>query len=92
MIPASHLSGGTFCLPSDSHNTNGDKAMNQESLTPRLLTVVEVAERLGVKPSTIRAWIMRREKLEFVKVGRCIRITERSVQKFIDDNTVTPRS
>jgi excisionase family DNA binding protein len=57
----------------------------------RLLTVDQAAELLGVKPSTIRAWILKREKLEVVKVGRLVRITERSIEKLIDDNTIPPR-
>lgn len=57
----------------------------------RLLTVAQAAECLGVKPATIRSWILRREKLEIVKVGRLVRITEKSIQKFIDENTIPPR-
>jgi len=57
----------------------------------RLLTVNETAERLGVKPSTIRSWILKHEKLEVVKVGRLVRITERSIEKLIDDNTIPPK-
>lgn len=56
-----------------------------------LLTVEQTAERLGVKASTVRSWILRREKLEVVKVGRLVRITERSIEKLIDDNTIPPR-
>jgi excisionase family DNA binding protein len=56
----------------------------------RLLSVSETASRLGVKSSTIRAWILRREKLEVVKIGRCVRITERSVNTFINNNLVPP--
>ena len=57
----------------------------------RLLTVDQAAECLGVRPATIRSWILRREKLEIVKVGRLVRITEKSIQKFIDENTIPPR-
>jgi len=57
----------------------------------RLLAVEQAAERLGVKPATIRSWILRREKLEVVKVGRLVRITERSLERFIDDNTIPPK-
>lgn len=57
----------------------------------RLLPVDQAAERLGVKPATIRSWILRREKLEVVKVGRLVRITERSIEQFIDDNTIPPK-
>ena len=65
--------------------------MKQTSTSRKLLTVDQAAECLGVKPATIRSWILRREKLEVVKVGRLVRITERSIQKLIDDNTIPPR-
>jgi excisionase family DNA binding protein len=78
-------------LVSNDHITDPGGHMTLSSSLPKLLTVAEAAERLGVKPSTIRAWILRREKLEIVKLGRCVRITERSVQKLIDDNTIPPK-
>ena len=56
----------------------------------RLLTVDQAADQLGVKPSTIRSWILRREKIEVVKVGRLVRVTETSIQKFIVNNTIPP--
>lgn len=66
-------------------------AMKESASRVRLLTVAEAAEQLGVKESTIRSWILKREKLEVVKVGRLVRITERSIQKLIDDNTIAPK-
>jgi excisionase family DNA binding protein len=59
--------------------------------SPKLLTVEQTAEHLGVKPATIRSWILKREKIEVVKVGRLIRIKESSVHKFIDKNTIALR-
>ncbi len=64
--------------------------MKQKEPVGRLLTVKEAAERLVVKPATIRSWILKRTKLEVVRIGRCVRITERSVQQLIDDNTTPP--
>lgn len=46
---------------------------------------------MGVKPATIRSWILRREKLEVVRIGRCVRITEESVDALITNNTFPPR-
>lgn len=57
----------------------------------KLLTVEQTAQRLGVKPATIRSWILRREKIEVVKVGRLVRIKESSIRRFIEENTVQPR-
>ena len=65
--------------------------MKEKEMRLRLLTVNQAAEQLGVKPSTIRSWILRREKLEVVKVGRLVRITERSIEKLIDENTIPPK-
>ena len=55
------------------------------------VTVSEAANRLGVKPATIRSWILRRIHLEVVKVGRCVRITERSIDDFIERHTTRPK-
>ena len=65
--------------------------MKPSATSSRLLTVDQAAECLGIKPATIRSWILKREKLEIVKVGRLVRITERSIQKFIDENTIPPK-
>jgi excisionase family DNA binding protein len=58
---------------------------------PRLLTVDQAAQLLSVKPSTVRAWILRKEKLEVVRLGRSVRITEVSVLALIEQNTFTPK-
>lgn len=65
--------------------------MKPNETSTRLLTIEQTAEHLGVKPATIRSWILKREKIEVVKVGRLIRIKESSVHKFIDMNTIPPR-
>ena len=65
--------------------------MNPNATSSKLLTVEQTAERLGVKPATIRSWILKREKIEIVKVGRLVRITESSIQRLIDENTIPPK-
>lgn len=56
-----------------------------------LLRVEEAAEFLNVKPSTIRAWLLRR-KLPCVKIGnRAVRIPQASLEKLINDNTIPSR-
>jgi excisionase family DNA binding protein len=67
------------------------KTMKPNEAKSRLLGVEQAAERLGVKPATIRSWILRRQKLEVVKVGRLVRITEKSIDEFINENTIPPR-
>jgi excisionase family DNA binding protein len=55
------------------------------------MTVKEAAEALAVKPSTVRAWIHRSEKLEVVKVGGPSGYLE-SLASFIRANTMMPIS
>jgi excisionase family DNA binding protein len=53
----------------------------------RLLSVKEASEALAVKPSTIRAWLLRR-KLPRVNCGRAVRIPADSITQFIERNTI----
>ncbi len=57
---------------------------------PRLLTVPEAAATLGLKTATIRAWIWMR-KIDYVKLGRSVRLTEQTVRQLIDEGTVPAR-
>jgi excisionase family DNA binding protein len=57
----------------------------------KLLLVAEAAERLGLKPATIRAKILRRE-ITYVKLGKSLRIPEAVVDKMIKDGTVAART
>jgi len=55
-----------------------------------LLTVVESAEALGVRPATVRAWLARR-KLPRVNCGRAVRIPAQAIAEFIERNTIPAR-
>jgi excisionase family DNA binding protein len=58
----------------------------------RLLSVDKAAERLGLKPATIRAWLLRRKNLPFVRCGRAIRIPAEAVERFVAENTIPARA
>jgi excisionase family DNA binding protein len=56
-----------------------------------LLRVEQAADFLNVKPSTIRAWLLKR-RLPKVKVGdRCVRIPRQALEELIAENTVPTR-
>ena len=59
-------------------------------MAPRLLNVEQAAELLGLKASTIRAWLLRR-KLPRVSCGRAVRIPSEAIEKFIRENTIEAR-
>jgi excisionase family DNA binding protein len=48
----------------------------------KLLTVVEAAEALRVKPATIRAWVLRR-KINSFRVGRAVRISAEEIERVL---------
>jgi excisionase family DNA binding protein len=55
----------------------------------RLLTVEAAAERLSTSPRFIRRLIAER-RIEFVKVGRHVRISESVLDAFIQSGVVKP--
>lgn len=56
-------------------------------MTNNLLTVQEFATLVGWKPSTVRQKIWRRE-LEYVKLGRSVRLKPETAQSLIERGTV----
>ena len=56
-----------------------------------LLTVEAAAERLSTSPRFIRRLIAER-RIEFVKVGRHVRVSEAALADFIDAGRVEPLS
>ncbi|MFI6347683.1 excisionase family DNA-binding protein [Streptomyces sp. NPDC050560] len=58
-------------------------------MSERLLSVPEVAERLGTTQRFPRRLIAER-RIVFVRVGRHVRIPETTLNDFITRNTVVP--
>lgn len=54
----------------------------------KLVRLSSAAEQLGVKPSTLRDWFLKRKHLDFVKAGRAVCVTEDSLERFIEANTI----
>ena len=52
-----------------------------------LLDVNEAAERLGIRPATVRQWIYTR-KIPVVRVGRCVRVPAEAITRLIESNTM----
>jgi excisionase family DNA binding protein len=55
-----------------------------------LLTIAEAASLLRLKPSTMRAWILRR-RLPYCKVGRLVRLRRADVEALIAASVVPAR-
>ena len=53
----------------------------------RLRSLQEAAERLGLSVKCLRGWVWQR-KIEFVKVGRAVRISDQTIEEVINRGTV----
>ncbi len=61
----------------------------------RLLTVKEVAERLGTWETSGERFprrLIAERRIAFVKVGRHVRIPEAALADYVASNTIQPRS
>ena len=62
--------------------------MNTEQVLPRIddrvLSDIEVAERLGVSPFTVRAWRHKGQGPRFMKMGRAVRYRSEDVSALVD--------
>ena len=58
-------------------------------MAERYLSVAQVAERLGTTERFPRRLVAER-RIDFVKVGRHVRIPESALSAFIEANTVQP--
>jgi excisionase family DNA binding protein len=55
-----------------------------------MLTVRQASERLGLRESTLRAWIAQR-RIGVVRLGRAVRIPSEEVDRLITENTIPAR-
>lgn len=55
----------------------------------QMMTVREVAEELGLAPVTIRTWMAQR-KVQYVRLGRSVRIMASEIRRLVDSGTVPP--
>ena len=65
--------------------TSGDSGLKQSfasSSQNRILTDVEVAERLGVSRFTVRSWRLRGVGPRFLKMGRAVRYRCQDVDEY----------
>lgn len=54
---------------------------------PKLNTLPQAAEQLGVSVKCLRSWIYRRA-IDYVKVGRAVRISDETIQRIVDEGTM----
>jgi len=54
-----------------------------------LLTVGEASELLRLKPSTVRAWLLKR-RIPFIKLGSRVFLRKKDCLQLIETNTVKP--
>jgi excisionase family DNA binding protein len=54
----------------------------------RLVTIDEAAEQLRLTPGALRDWRFRRKYLAFVKVGSAVRVSQESIDRFIEQQTI----
>ena len=57
---------------------------------PRLLTVPQVADALGITQSCVRRWLLGK-KLAHVKLGRLVRVLDAEVGRLISEGSVPAR-
>lgn len=58
----------------------------------RLVTLEETAKQLNISIGAVRDWRFRRKYLDFVKVGRVVRVLQSSIDSLIERQTTPARS
>ncbi len=53
----------------------------------RLITIKEASEYLGISVNTLYSWVSQK-KIDYVKMGRLTKFDLKTIDKFIENNTV----
>jgi len=61
-----------------------------DSDTSGLLTIEEASHLLRLRPSTLRAWVLKRQ-IPFCKLGRLVRLRRSDVEDFISNSLIPAR-
>lgn len=64
--------------------------MIPDNHTPSLLTTAQTAARLSVSTRTVQRMIQR-HRIAVVPIGRCVRITEAAIERFVRERTINAR-
>ncbi|MCU1300240.1 MAG: hypothetical protein JWQ87_524 [Candidatus Sulfotelmatobacter sp.] len=54
----------------------------------KLVTLDEASQQLGITIAAVRDWRFRRKHLDFVKVGRAVRVLQSSIDNLIESQTM----
>lgn len=54
----------------------------------KLVTIAEAAQQLSVSIAAVRGWRLSRKHLDFVKVGRAVRVPQKSIDRLIERQMV----
>jgi excisionase family DNA binding protein len=79
-----------FVLDREQISNVGVKSMSISAVRKGLLTVEQFADAVGLRPSTVRQWVWRRE-VEFIRIGRAIRFRPETAERLIAAGTVPAR-
>ena len=67
-----------------------EETQKQNELSEPLITAVEAARRLAIKPATLEKWRVQKRGPAYVRVGQLARYRPSEIAAFIERNTVKP--
>lgn len=62
---------------------NENNTLTEDNSRDRLLSIVQIAQQLGVSVKTIYGWVYLRQ-IPFVKMGRLVKFDPRDIAKWIE--------